>query len=173
MYGSDEGANVTRNQTAAQGLARGAAVGGWGTPEGAQGIVQRELTPTEQAERLLKADAEHRSLAADQALMLRMVMPFVGKGLTQLAAGINAWMHHQGFWTSNNKGEKIALVHSEVSEWLEAVRKGDAQNEAEEMADAVIRILDYAGQHGIDLGVAIEAKMLKNYARPYKHGKGF
>lgn len=129
--------------------------------------------PIFQAAQILHADEEHRSLAADQVLLLRAVMPQLTAGLHQLSQGITAWMTHQGFWESYNKGEKIALIHSEISECLEAIRKGDDANEAEELADAVIRILDYCGRFHIDLGGAIEKKMIANYSRPYKHGKGF
>lgn len=141
------------------------------------------------AAEILKADAEHRSLAADQALMLRMTMPMLGVGLRTLAEGIYKWCRHQGFWPVSNeryggldqddasermkKAEKIALIHSEVSEVLEAIRKGDRFNEAEELADVAIRLLDYCGRYNIDLGAAIEQKMLRNYQRPFKNGKAF
>lgn len=133
----------------------------------------RVYTAKESAERLLKLDSIHRSLAADQALMLHTVMPQLSVGLAQIQKGINDWMNHQGFWQSFSKGEKIALMHSELSETLEAVRKDDSANEAEELADTVIRILDYCGQFGIELGKAIELKMLVNYQRPFKHNKEF
>lgn len=90
-----------------------------------------------------------------------------------LAKAINGWMKAQGFWESSNKGEKIALMHSELSECLEAIRKGDAENEEEELADCIIRIFDYAGQHDMNLGIALCEKMQKNLLRPRKHGKGF
>ena len=42
-----------------------------------------------------------------------------------------------------------------------------------ELADAVIRICDFCGLHGIDLEAAIEAKMEYNRGRPRRHGKVF
>ena len=39
---------------------------------------------------------------------------------------------------------KIALCHAELSEALEALRKGD-ENFGEELADVVIRVADLAG----------------------------
>ena len=72
-----------------------------------------------------------------------------------------------------NKGELIALMHSELSECLEALRKEDKDNEAEELADLMIRIGDYAEAFRIDLTSAIESKMKRNKKRPYKHGKKF
>lgn len=161
-------------------LSSGRVSGGYNSNAGqASNAGQRPQTSVEAAEALIAADAAHRSLAADQALMLRMVMPTLGMQLHTLAQGICKWCEHQGFWpkdgapTTVKKAEKIALIHSEVSECLEAIRKGDSFNEAEELADAVIRILDYCGYYGIDLGAAIEAKMLQNYQRPFRHGKQF
>ena len=71
-----------------------------------------------------------------------------------------------------NKAEMIALMHSELSEALEAVRK-DAKDghlpqwrgEEIEMADAVIRIFDYCAGHGLNIGEAIMAKLFYNLQR--------
>jgi NTP pyrophosphatase (non-canonical NTP hydrolase) len=67
-------------------------------------------------------------------------------------------------------GTLIALIHSEVSEALEADRKGDAENFSEELADVCIRIFDLCGSRGIDLEKAIHEKMERNKGRSYKHG---
>lgn len=68
------------------------------------------------------------------------------------------------------EGSRIALIHSEASESLEAIRKGEAANEAEELADVIIRILDYAGWKGIDLQREVVEKMKHNETRGFKHG---
>lgn len=67
-------------------------------------------------------------------------------------------------------GTLLALIHSEVSEALEADRKGDQENFKEELADVCIRIFDLCGSRGIDLESAILAKMEKNKGRSYRHG---
>ncbi|MDC6267739.1 MazG nucleotide pyrophosphohydrolase domain-containing protein [Lysinibacillus fusiformis] len=67
-------------------------------------------------------------------------------------------------------GTILALVHSEVSEALEADRKGESQKFQEELADVCIRVFDLAGSKGIDLESIIMAKMAYNKTRPYKHG---
>lgn len=74
---------------------------------------------------------------------------------------------------------KIALMHSELGEMTEGVRKpGPDQHcpeftqEEIELADTLIRAFDYAGAFDLRLAEAILAKMEYNASRPYKHGKG-
>lgn len=71
---------------------------------------------------------------------------------------------------SRETGTLLALIHSEVSEALEADRKGDKENFAEELADVCIRIFDLCGSKNIDLETAISKKMQYNRGRSYKHG---
>ncbi len=66
----------------------------------------------------------------------------------------------------------LALIHSEISEALEGERKDLMDDHlphrrmAEvELADAIIRILDYCGGHGYDIHGAFEAKMKYNAER--------
>jgi NTP pyrophosphatase (non-canonical NTP hydrolase) len=80
-----------------------------------------------------------------------------------------------GFWdqaqtTTPVWSEKIALLHSEVSEMLEALRDGDEDKLAEESADVLIRLLDFTGRRGIDLDHHYHRKMEINRTRPYLHG---
>lgn len=77
-------------------------------------------------------------------------------------------------------GEQLALIHSELSEALEAFRvRGDTVGYIEdgkpegvpfELADAVIRIADTCHQFGISLEGAVVTKMRFNETRPYRHG---
>lgn len=71
-----------------------------------------------------------------------------------------------------NKGEMISLIHSEISEALEGERKGLMDNHLPnrpmpevEMADAIIRIMDYCGRWGYDVGGAIIEKLAYNAQR--------
>lgn len=89
------------------------------------------------------------------------------------------WWHdpHTGQPIKRNKGELIALMHSELSEALEGERKNLMDDHlphrrmAEvELADTIIRILDYAGGFGYDLQGAFDEKMKFNSTREdHKH----
>lgn len=104
-----------------------------------------------------------------------------------------------GWWDgSRTFGEFIALCHSELSEALEEYRNGKERiyygckdnNDTKEMcdgdcadceygkpegiavelADCIIRILDYCGHKNIDIGKIIRIKHEYNKNRPYRHG---
>lgn len=90
----------------------------------------------------------------------------------------------KGFWTGLDNSPivlagKVALMHSELSECVETIRKGDRKddhcpefnNGVIELADAIIRIMDLCGRLDWPLGEAILAKMTYNTSRPPMHGK--
>ena len=86
-----------------------------------------------------------------------------------------------GSQRDRNDGELICLMHSELSEALEADRKNitsddkipDFTGVEAELADTIIRIFDFAGFHQLRLAEALVAKMHVNLERPFKHGKAY
>lgn len=74
--------------------------------------------------------------------------------------------------------QHIALVHSELSEMLEAIRHGNKPSDhipefsgaEEEAADVVIRMMNICAYKRWRLSEAIVAKIAFNETRPYQHG---
>ena len=67
----------------------------------------------------------------------------------------------------------LILTIGEISEAVEGLRKGDADNFKEELADVYIRLSDLVGGLEIDIETEIKKKMDKNKTREKMHGKLF
>ena len=88
----------------------------------------------------------------------------------------------KGWWEGGTRSalEIHMLIVSEIAEATEEARKGTKpiycldeykpEGEAIELADAVIRIMDYFAHKGWDLQECIEEKIRYNKGRPYRHG---
>lgn len=99
--------------------------------------------------------------------------------LTAVAETVVELMESKGFGEMCTAAHSMGLVMTELAELVEADRKGRAEfmsqkinftNAEEEVADAIIRLLHYAGQRGMNIGGAVQAKMEYNAQRPHKHG---
>jgi NTP pyrophosphatase (non-canonical NTP hydrolase) len=105
-------------------------------------------------------------------------------GLDVLSALLHETAIEKGFWDSPKNfdvlGNKLALVHSEVTEVLEALRKNKGSEEiVEEISDILIRTLDiYASMRNAgfvthSLDEVLFNKIEKNKVRPRLHGNLF
>jgi hypothetical protein len=103
-----------------------------------------------------------------------------------LACEANDTGNAKGFWEESLgmealcHGTKFAKMHGEISEAFEIMRRNPNRMSEkipghkaveEELADAIILILDWGHQHGYDIGAAIISKLLHNRTRPYLNGK--
>lgn len=124
----------------------------------------------------------------------------MSKGLNELRDIAHNHAKSHGF-DDMNVGTQLMLIVTEVAEAMEDERKGFAPDQftyedpiskgkftfndedlsksvgmkpcgiPSEIADVMIRCLDFCGRFGIDIARAVEEKMAYNKTRPFKHGK--
>ena len=111
------------------------------------------------------------------------VLPY--KSLSEMMAEVVAYEHEKGWQPNDNRFlESLCLLHSEISEALEAARDNDwgsirtndgkPEGVNSELADVFIRLLSTWAQFmdpfGFDLEETYELKMAYNRNRPWRHG---
>lgn len=114
----------------------------------------------------------------------------MSKSLMDMQHEVEEWVIEKGWMDDRTFGDECALIHSEVSEMLEAFRKhGDddltpvisevdrragrlpkPEGVPSEVADVLIRLLDTCNRHGIDLEYEYTRKMEYNETRAHRHG---
>jgi len=115
--------------------------------------------------------------------------------VTRMQDEVYRLCHSKGWYEDERSvGDLCALLHSEVSEVLEAYRKKGFQDASKtiygvsedgrdrvvkgekpegvgsEMADILIRLLDMAKRWDVNLIAEYERKMRYNWTRPHRHG---
>jgi len=100
--------------------------------------------------------------------------------LTALSGVAYANAKANGWWDKGDRniGELCMLMVTEIAEAYEAHRNGDAMDDKlpqykglhVELADTIIRILDYCGREEIPIGQLVKEKMEFNKSRGYRHG---
>lgn len=107
--------------------------------------------------------------------------------MRELSGRIIDWAEAKQWYTPGQEPREPAmllmLITTELAEACEAFREGnppcqrdgmdDYTHAEEELADAIIRILQMGEEFGFDVPGAVMAKMRFNWTRASKHGKQF
>lgn len=102
---------------------------------------------------------------------LERVLSDLGAAIVEVNRN-NGWdVATQSSWDEKYKIPSVlALIHSEISEALEAYRNHDKDLFVEELADVAIRLFDLSHGLGVSLAPAILDKLNKNRGRGFRHG---
>ena len=102
-----------------------------------------------------------------------------GGTIAELQAAIHKTAKEKGWWDEPRQApECFMLMVTELAEAMEGYREGNPMSEKiapfsqieEELADVIIRILDYAEHNSFEIEKELMAKMRYNETRPYRHG---
>ncbi|MCS7219973.1 MAG: hypothetical protein RML36_07820 [Anaerolineae bacterium] len=93
------------------------------------------------------------------------------QGLNAYVRQVRALCDAKGFSSDPAQfWQMLALIHSEISEATDAYKKGEPlETVGEELIDAIIRIFHMLSAMNVDAEALFQAKMAKNWARPYRY----
>ncbi|MDQ0976669.1 NTP pyrophosphatase (non-canonical NTP hydrolase) [Neobacillus niacini] len=95
--------------------------------------------------------------------------------IKELQSQVKQLLDEKGFaYDKSTFYEKASLAHTEISELVDVIKKqGMNENSQEdieaEVADIIIRTMNFALMFDFDLDTAIQKKMDKNFKRPFKY----
>lgn len=139
------------------------------------GVCHKEIDPD-----VMECPHCHASFCDDSYNPMSRTPKWSNK-LNTLAHQITQWRASKGFYVPSSLdteeerdamlGKLMLVVTEVVSEAAEAIRHDHEHSFEEEIADAIIRLLDISAAMNIIIADAISRKMDINAGRPMKHGK--
>jgi NTP pyrophosphatase (non-canonical NTP hydrolase) len=93
--------------------------------------------------------------------------------IRELQADVTKLLEEKGFgYSIDTFWEKVTLAHTELSELADHVKKngfGDKEAIGSEIADVMIRTMNFGAMFDINIEEAIQKKMDKNFKRPHMY----
>jgi len=149
--------------------------------------IRATLECAQEAEDECNTHSAHRQLATWLTELKERRGDGSPQTITEWQKAIHQYAKDKGWWDPEKPrsfGDLCALFHTEISEAFEEHRAGHAftkvyenpdkpgklEGVPVELADLVIRVLDFCEWAGIDLQEVMARKHAFNLTRPYRHG---
>lgn len=127
------------------------------------------MAQTEEYDELAKAQA----IAAVYLHRIRNGIPYDLDTFSHNMFAVMELIKAKGFQTGEDdkiNWKRLMLITTEIAEAAQALKHGEGNTQiAEELMDAIIRILHVFGEIGVDPDKIFKEKMDKNWKRPYHY----
>lgn len=137
-----------------------------------QGYGEITYDPFEQALNILSKKANDNALAKGFGRAAEDLPKALMLIVSELSEALEA--DREGKWAAKVESGDMHALHNlndeEYAAWFKTNVKDTVQDE---LADAIIRLFNVAGDLGLDLDFHVRAKMRYNSTRPFKHGKKY